>query len=140
VDISFHPPRDPDERRSVRAMVPWWRRAWAWLSSYPKFVTTLLAITGANTVVHAWFKGLITRKELDVAVAAAVSKATEQTLAEVRGDLAIIKMNTGGLPDWRAKTTEKVVALEKDTATATHRAETAHQRIDQYLTSVRGQR
>jgi len=124
----------------MRAMMPWWRRAWAWLKEYPKFVATLLAISGANTAIHVWFKGLITRAELNVAVEAAVTEATKKTLADVRADLEIIKTNTAGIPDWRGETTKKVVALERDTAAATHRAETANQRIDQYLTSIRGPR
>lgn len=140
MDISFHPAPDPDERRSVRAMMPWWRRAIGWLREYPKFLATLVAISGANTAIHVWFKGLITRAELDVAVEAAVTEATKKTLADVRGDLAIIKTNTSGIPEWRGETTKKVVALEEKAATATHRAETAHARIDQYLTSVRGPR
>lgn len=133
MDLSFYPSPDPDDRKSVRAMQPWWRRAWAWLSSYPKFVGTLLAISATNTAVHVWFKGLITRAELDVAVAAAVTEATKRTLAEIRGDLAIIKTNTGGLPEWRGETTKKVADLEKDTRAATHEAEKANQRIDTYL-------
>lgn len=134
------PPPDREERQSVRAMMPWWRRAVAWLGEFHRFVMTLLAISGITIAIHVWLKGLITRAELDVAVAAAVAEATKSTLAEVRGDLSVIKTNTAGIPEWRGETTKKVVALERDTAAALHEGEKANARIDQYFTSVRGSR
>jgi hypothetical protein len=135
MDFSFRPPPDPDERRSVRAMVPWWRRLVAWAGDFHKFVVTGIAICGTTVVIHVWLKGLITRAELDVAVAASVTTATEKVLLEIRGDLAIIKMNTAGLPDWRGSTTAKVIALEQQIAGAQRLAEKNENRIDTYLTS-----
>jgi hypothetical protein len=135
MDISFHPPPNRDDRRSLRAMVPWWRRGWAWISDAHRFVVTVIAVCGTTIVIHVWLKGLITRAELDVAVAASVTTATDKVLLEIRGDLAIIKMNTAGLPDWRGSTTAKVIALEQQVAGAQKLAEKNENRIDTYLTS-----
>lgn len=139
-EISFNPPPDRDVRRSVRAMVPWWRRATAWLADFHKFATTLVAVAGTTVAIHVWLKGLITRAELDLAVDAAVTKATEKALLDVRGDLAIIKTNTGGLPQWRGETTEKVVKLEEKASVAAKDAQKANDRIDTYLINARGHR
>lgn len=140
MDISFHPPPDRDERRSMRAMVPWHRRVIAWLSDFHKFVTTLVGIAVTSIAIHVWLKGLITRKELDVAVEASVTKSVAAALVDVRTDLAIIKTNTGGLPEWRKETTEKVIALDQKTSAATKDASKANDRIDTYLINARGPR
>lgn len=133
MDISFHPSPDPDERRSMRAIVPWWRRAWAWIADFHKFAVTLVTISGTTIGAHVWLKGLITRKELDVAVEAAVTKATKDALLEVRGDLAIIKTNTGGIGEWRAETTAKIIKLDEHVSAATKDATKANDRIDIFL-------
>jgi len=140
MDISFHPPPDPRDRKVARAMVPWWRRLFAWVGDFHKFVITLLAISAGTTAVHVWLKGLITRAELDLAVDAAVQKATKDAFLEVRGDLAIIKTNTGGLPLWRGETSAKVIALEKDVSAAGKDAQKANDRLDTYLVNARGHR
>jgi hypothetical protein len=140
MDISFHPPPDPDERRSLRAVMPWWRRLFAWLSDFHRFATTLIAVAGTTIAVHVWLKGLITRAEMDLAVEAAVTKATEKALLEVRGDLAIIKTNTGGLPEWRGDTSKRVISLEEKVSSASKDAQKANDRLDTYLINARGSR
>jgi hypothetical protein len=137
MDISFHPPPDHEARRSMRGMIPWWRRLAAWLGEFHKFVSTIVAIAAVTIAIHVWLKGLITRSELDLAVEAAVSKTTDRVLLDIRGDLAIIKTNTGGLPEWRGVTTAKVSRLEDRTADALKLAEKNEGRIDIYLTSRR---
>jgi len=121
-------------------MVPWWRRLLAWLSDFHRFVITLLAISAGTTAIHVWLKGLITRVELDLAVDAAVTKATKDAFLEVRGDLAIIKTNTGGLPQWRGETSGKVIALEEKVSAAGKDAAKANDRLDTYLVNARGHR
>jgi hypothetical protein len=139
MDISFHP-RDPEERRSVRAMVPLHRRVIAWLADFHKFVITLVSIAATTVAIHVWLKGLITRKEMDVAVEASVSKAVAAAFVDIRTDLAIIKTNTGGLPEWRGETTAKVIKLEEKVGVAITQADKANGRIDQYLVNARGAR
>lgn len=121
-------------------MVPWLRRLMAWLSDFHKFVTTVAAIAAVSIAVHVWLKGLITRAELDLAVDAAVQKATEKALLDIRGDLAIIKTNTGGLPQWRGETSEKLIALDGKASAAAKDATKANDRIDTYLANARGHR
>jgi hypothetical protein len=133
MDISFHPPRDPEERRSVRAMVGGVRRFFGWLGDFHKFVVALVSVATLTIGAHVWLKGLITRKELEVAVEAAVTKATRDALLEVRGDLEIIKTNTGGIKDWRGETTEKLIKLDERATAATKEATKANDRIDAYL-------
>ena len=136
MDISFHPSPDPNERRSLRAMVPWHRKALAWLADFHKFAITVASIAATTIAVHVWLKGLIARKELDVAVEAAVTKAT----AEIRGDLAIIKTNTNGIPAWRGDTSDKLIALDSKATAAVKDATKANDRIDAYLINARGHR
>jgi hypothetical protein len=120
-------------------MQPRWRRVLGWLADFHKFVITLASIAGTSVAIHVWLKGLITRAELDVAVEAAVTKATDKVLLDVRADLAIIKMNTGGLKEWRGDTTTKVIALEQGLTIAQKLAEKNESRIDTYL-AARGPR
>jgi hypothetical protein len=134
VDISFHPPPDPEERRSLRAIVPWWRRFTAWLADFHKFVTTLVAVAGTTIAVHVWLKGLITRKELELAVDAAVTKS----MAEVKGDLATIKTNTGGLPDWRGETARRLGKAEDKLVEVEKQTDKNERRIDTYIAIQRG--
>jgi hypothetical protein len=131
MDISFNPPPDRDDRRSMRAMVPRLRRAVAWIADFHKFVITLAGIATATVGAHVFLKGLITRKELDLAVESAVTKA----LADVRADLAIIKTNTGGIPEWRGDMTTRVISLEQRISIAHKLAEKNESRIDTYLTT-----
>jgi len=133
LDISFHPPPDPEERRSVRAMVGRVRRVFGWLGDFHKFVVTLVSVATLTVGAHLWLKGLITRKELEVAVEAAVTKSTKDALLQIRGDLDIIKTNTGGVKEWRGATTEKLIGLERDLSIATKDATKANDRIDAYL-------
>jgi hypothetical protein len=125
MEISFHPAPDPDDRKSIRAMLPWWKRFGAFVADVKVFI----GICAATLAAHAWIKGLVTRTEVDVAVEAAVIKAT----AQIRGDLETIKTNTGGLPEWRGETSKKIVAIEKDVAAVTKDATKANDRIDAYL-------
>lgn len=106
--ISFIP--EPDPREEARAFKPWWRRAWEWITDFHKFVLTFGGIAAATLAGHAWLKGLITRRELDLAVQVAVEKALVQVLA----DLKDIKTNTGGLPEWRGDVTVRLAKVESD--------------------------
>lgn len=124
-EISFVPPPDPDERKSLRAMRPWWKRLGAFVAD----VKVVIGICAATVAAHAWLRGLITRAELNVAVEAAVMKAT----AEMRADIDTIKKNTGGLPDWRGETTTRVGKLEEKVGESTRLANKANDRIDAYL-------
>lgn len=134
MDLSFHPPPDPDERRSMRAIVPWWRRLTAWLSDFHKFVTTLIAIAGTTIAVHVWLKGLITRKELELAVDSAVTNA----MVGVKGDVAIIKTNVGGLPDWRGETTRRIGDIEVKLSSVEKQTDKNERRLDTFISTARG--
>lgn len=135
MDISFHP-EDPDERKSMRGMLPWWRRLTAWLSDFHKFVTTLIAIAATTIAVHVWLKGLITRSELELAVDSAVTNA----MAGVKGDVAIIKTNVGGLPDWRAETTRRIGVVEVKLGTVEKQGDKTEHRLDTFISTARGAR
>jgi hypothetical protein len=131
--ISFSP--EPDPREEARAFKPRWRRAWDWVTNLHKFALTLAAIGGTTLAGHAWLKGLITRKELELAVAAAV----QTEFATIKGDLETIKTNTGGLPEWRGDISIRLAKVEvsesKDHETLVHvQAQLDHQFV------IRGQR
>jgi hypothetical protein len=101
---------EPDPREEARAFKPWWRRAWDWLNDAHKFLLTFGGICAATLAGHAWLKGLITRRELDLAVEVAV----RQALAPALADLTTIKTNTAGLPDWRGDVTVRLAKVETD--------------------------
>lgn len=108
--ISFMP--EPDPREEARKFKPWWRRAWEWANDAHKFLLTFGGICAATLAGHAWLKGLITRRELELAVQVAVDKALVQALS----DLKDIKTNTGGLPEWRGDVTVRLAKVERDVA------------------------
>jgi hypothetical protein len=119
---------EPDPRQEAEAFKPWWRRAGEWLGDFHKFVLTLIGISTVTLAAHAWLKGLITRRELDLAVQVAVDKALVQVLSDLRD----IKANTGGLPDWRGDVSIRLARVEtsegKDHETIVHvQAQLDHQ-------------
>lgn len=132
--LSFNPKPDPDQAR----MQPWWRRLGQWLGDFHKFATTLVVIAGATIGVHVWLKGLITRVELDVAVAAAVEKALAKTMADVKSDLETVKSNTGGLPAWRADVTIRLTTVEVNAHATAEQTRSVNERVDRYLMARAG--
>jgi len=123
-------------RRSMRVL-PWWRRAWAWIGDFHKFVVTLISIAGTTIVVHVWLKGLVTRAELEHSVEVAVEKAVRQALVDSRTDIEILKQRTGGVPEWRADVTDRLLKVEGKAAAAEKQGEKNEDRIDRYIAAAR---
>jgi hypothetical protein len=122
-----------ERRRSIRAMQPLHRRIFGLIADVKVFA----GICAATIAGHAWLKGLVTRAEVNLAVKAEVTLQVKAALDEMRADLAIIKTNTGGLPEWRGQTSDRVVKLEEKADEAKHLATKANDRIDSYLVTVR---
>jgi hypothetical protein len=134
VKISFNPKTSDDE---ARPFLTWPRRFVAWVTDFHKFVTALLAIAGLTIAIHVWLKGLITRKELEVAVEASVEKAVVKGLLEARTDIADLKTSTSGLPSWRQEVTVTIGKLDERLQAASKQGEKNERRIDAYLVVAR---
>lgn len=151
MDLSMPPPPPrppridgPEEqlatRRSIRAMQPKWKQFLGWLGEFQKFAVTLISVATVSIAVHVWLKGLITRKELEVAVDASVRSAVVAVLTDVQVDVDLLKTRTGGLPEWRAEVTIKLVNLEAKMGTVEKKGEKNEDRIDRYIVVSRGGR
>ena len=80
-------------------MQPKWKQFLGWLGEFQKFAVTLISVATVSIAVHVWLKGLITRKELEVAVDASVRSAVVAVLTDVQVDVDLLKTRTGGLPE-----------------------------------------
>lgn len=129
---------DPRQaKREARALLPWGRRFIAWITDFHKFVTALVSIAAVTVAIHVWLKGLITRKELEIAVTAAVTTAVTQALLDMRTDVVKLKEDSAwmkdtakGLPEWKVSIETRVAATE-------HQGEKNEKRIDAYLVVAR---
>lgn len=131
--ISFNPKPSGDD---ARPFLPWWRRFVAWVSDFHKFVTALLAIAGLTIGIHVWLKGLITRRELEIAVEASVEKAVKEALRETGAKITDLKDKIAGdppLPQWRGETTTKIGNLDERVNAAKAQGEKNERRIDSYI-------
>lgn len=104
-EASERPPVDVDvrvdTRRDMRALKPWWRRAKDSVVDAGGLVAAIASICTATIAGHLWIKGLVSEARVEEVVRTAVVKA----LLESNARIANLETATGGLPDWRGKTT-----------------------------------
>lgn len=122
--------REPlDTLTEANASKPWYRRAWEFATDAHKLLTAFGAICAFSIGAHAWIAGLVTKKNVEETVNAAVVKA----MLETNGKVSDLQNRTSGLPEWRIATHDMVTRHEERVHNLEKQQEKLETRFDRYL-------